>query len=146
MSSEVVVTGMGMTTPVGGDVKSNWEAILAGRPGISVIDQTWVADQPAKIAGLLAVEPGTVLEKHETRRMDRSQQSALIAAREAWEDAGSPVTSCSRFRSSDRAQRYSSRRRADLNSPARASSNCASVSNSGVVNSCRPVQATVIEP
>ena len=66
MSSEVVVTGMGMTTPVGGDVESNWEAILAGRPGISVIDQTWVADQPAKIAGLLAVEPGTILEKHET--------------------------------------------------------------------------------
>ena len=64
MSSEVVITGMGMTTPVGGDVESNWEAILAGRPGISVIDQTWVADQPAKIAGLLAVEPGTVLEKH----------------------------------------------------------------------------------
>jgi 3-oxoacyl-[acyl-carrier-protein] synthase II len=97
MSSEVVVTGMGMTTPVGGDVESNWEAILAGRPGISVINQTWVDDQPATMAGLLAVEPGTVLEKHETRRMDRSQQSALIAAREAWEDAGSPTVDLERL-------------------------------------------------
>ncbi|MDE0975407.1 MAG: beta-ketoacyl synthase N-terminal-like domain-containing protein, partial [Candidatus Nanopelagicales bacterium] len=97
MSSEVVITGMGMTTPVGGDVESNWAAILGGRPGISVIDQTWVADQHAKIAGLLAVEPGTILEKHETRRMDRSQQSALIAAREAWEDAGSPTVDLERL-------------------------------------------------
>ena len=90
MSREVVVTGMGMTTPVGGDVESNWEAILAGRPGITVIDEPWVKDHPAKIAGILAVDPLTILEKHETRRMDRSQQSALIAAREAWSNAGSP--------------------------------------------------------
>lgn len=90
MSREVVVTGMGMTTPVGGDVESNWEAILAGRPGITLIDEPWVEDHAAKIAGILAVDPLTILEKHETRRMDRSQQSALIAAREAWNNAGSP--------------------------------------------------------
>lgn len=90
MSREVVVTGMGMTTPVGGDVESNWEAILAGRPGISLIDEPWVEGHTAKIAGILAVDPLTILEKHETRRMDRSQQSALIAAREAWSNAGSP--------------------------------------------------------
>jgi 3-oxoacyl-[acyl-carrier-protein] synthase II len=90
MSREVVVTGMGMTTPVGGDVESNWEAILAGRPGISLIDEPWVEGHPAKIAGILAVDPLTILEKHETRRMDRSQQAALIAAREAWANAGSP--------------------------------------------------------
>jgi len=90
MSREVVVTGMGMTTPVGGDVESNWEAILAGRPGITLIDEPWVEDHTAKIAGILAVDPLTILEKHETRRMDRSQQSALIAAREAWNNAGSP--------------------------------------------------------
>lgn len=90
MSREVVVTGMGMTTPVGGDVESNWEAILAGRPGITVIDEPWIEGHSAKIAGILAVDPLTILEKHETRRMDRSQQSALIAAREAWNNAGSP--------------------------------------------------------
>ena len=90
MSREVVVTGMGMTTPVGGDVESNWEAILAGRPGISLIDEPWVEDHTAKIAGIMSVDPLTILEKHETRRMDRSQQAALIAAREAWANAGSP--------------------------------------------------------
>jgi 3-oxoacyl-[acyl-carrier-protein] synthase II len=90
MSREVVVTGMGMTTPVGGDVESNWEAILAGRPGITLIDEPWVEGHTAKIAGILAADPLTILEKHETRRMDRSQQAALIAAREAWNNAGSP--------------------------------------------------------
>jgi len=90
MSREVVVTGMGMTSPVGGDVESNWKAILAGQPGISVIDEPWVDGHTARIAGIMNVDPLTILEKHETRRMDRSQQAALIAAREAWTNAGSP--------------------------------------------------------
>lgn len=97
MSREVVVTGMGMTTPVGGDVESNWEAILAGRPGISVIDEPWVEGHTAKIAGIMTVDPLTILEKHETRRMDRSQQAALIAAREAWANAGSPEVDLERL-------------------------------------------------
>ncbi len=87
---EVVVTGLGMTTPVGGDVASTWEAILAGKSGISTIDAEWIADQPSRIAGQLAVEPSEVLAKVETRRLDRSQQAALIASREAWQDAGAP--------------------------------------------------------
>jgi len=87
---EVVVTGLGMTTPVGGDVASTWEAILAGTSGISTIDAEWIADQPSRIAGQLAVEPSDVLAKVETRKLDRSQQAALIASREAWQDAGAP--------------------------------------------------------
>ena len=87
---EVVVTGLGMTTPVGGDVASTWEAILAGTSGISTIDAEWIADQPSRIAGQLAVEPSDVLAKVETRKLDRSQQAALIASREAWHDAGAP--------------------------------------------------------
>lgn len=90
MSREVVVTGMGMTTPVGGDVASNWTAIVAGQSGIGVIDQDWVADQPAKIAGIMTVDPTTVLDRVESRKMDRSQQAALVAAREAWSQAGTP--------------------------------------------------------
>ncbi len=89
-TSEVVVTGLGMTTPVGGDVQTSWSAILAGTPGITPIEADWVAEQPSRIAGQLAVEPSDVLAKVETRRMDRAQQAALIAAREAWSDAGSP--------------------------------------------------------
>jgi len=90
MSCEVVVTGMGMTTPVGGDVESNWEAVLGGHSGISVIPEAWVDDQNAKIAGIMAVNPVDVLDRVESRRMDRSQQAALVAAREAWAQAGAP--------------------------------------------------------
>ncbi len=88
---EVVVTGVGMTTPVGGDVASSWSAILAGQSGVRPIDAEWIAEQPARIAGQLAVEPSEVLTKVETRRLDRSQQAAVIAAREAWQDAGAPA-------------------------------------------------------
>jgi 3-oxoacyl-[acyl-carrier-protein] synthase II len=91
MTRQVVITGLGMTTPVGGDVQTSWSAVLAGRPGIRVIDEDWVADQPSKIAGLMAVDPAEVLDRVEGRRMDRSQQAALVAAREAWAHAGSPV-------------------------------------------------------
>jgi len=87
---EVVVTGLGMTTPVGGDVPTSWSAILAGTPGITPIEADWIAEQPSRIAGQLAVDPSEVLTKVETRRMDRAQQAALIASREAWTDAGSP--------------------------------------------------------
>jgi 3-oxoacyl-[acyl-carrier-protein] synthase II len=79
-----------MTTPVGGDVPTSWSAILAGTPGITPIEADWIAEQPSRIAGQLAVDPSEVLTKVETRRMDRAQQAALIASREAWTDAGSP--------------------------------------------------------
>ena len=88
---EVVVTGLGMTTPVGGDVASSWSAILAGQSGVRPIDAEWIAEQPSRVAGQLAVEPSEVLTKVETRRLDRSQQAAVIAAREAWQDAGAPA-------------------------------------------------------
>lgn len=88
---EVVVTGLGMTTPVGGDVASSWSAILAGQSGVRPIDAEWITEQPSRIAGQLAVEPSEVLTKVETRRLDRSQQAAVIAAREAWQDAGAPA-------------------------------------------------------
>ena len=87
---EVVVTGLGMTTPVGGDVESTWAGILAGTSGVRPIETDWIADQPSRIAGQLAVDPTEVLAKVETRKLDRSQQAALIASREAWQHAGAP--------------------------------------------------------
>jgi 3-oxoacyl-[acyl-carrier-protein] synthase II len=90
MTRQVVVTGMGMTTPVGGDVESTWAGLLAGRPGIRLIDGDWTAEQPSKIAGIMAVDPADVLDRVEARRMDRSQQAAIVAAREAWAHAGAP--------------------------------------------------------
>ncbi len=90
MTRQVVVTGVGMTTPIGGDAPTTWAAALAGTPGIVRLDEPWVEDQPAKIAGRMAVDPTEVLDRVQARRLDRSQQAALVAAREAWSGAGAP--------------------------------------------------------
>ena len=87
MSRTVVVTGLGATTPLGGDVASTWEGLLAGRSGITILEDPKFAELPVRIAAPVKVDPSEILEAHEIRRMDRSQQLALIAAREAWADA-----------------------------------------------------------
>jgi 3-oxoacyl-[acyl-carrier-protein] synthase II len=84
----VVVTGIGATTPLGGDSASTWEALLAGRSGVRPLEQEWAKDLPVRIAAQIAVEPGEVLPRPLARKLDRSAQFALIAAREAWADAG----------------------------------------------------------
>ncbi|GGK82501.1 3-oxoacyl-[acyl-carrier-protein] synthase 2 [Sphaerisporangium melleum] len=86
----VVVTGLGVTTPLGGDVTSTWSALLAGRSGVRPLTEEWVDTVPVKFAARAAVEPGEVLPRPEARRLDRAEQFALIAAREAWQDAGAP--------------------------------------------------------
>jgi len=86
--TRVVVTGMGTTNPVGGDVPSTWDALIAGRSGIRRLEDEWAADLPVKIAGRVAVEPTEVLERVKARRLDRSAQFAMVAAAEAWKDAG----------------------------------------------------------
>ncbi|MFI2712967.1 beta-ketoacyl-ACP synthase II [Micromonospora sp. NPDC018662] len=85
---DVVVTGLGATTPLGGDVASTWDAMLAGRSGVSALTQEWAGQLPVRIAAQLAVDPAEVLDRVKLRRLDRSQAIALIAAREAWADAG----------------------------------------------------------
>jgi len=89
-SQRVVVTGLGATTPLGGDVASTWSAMLAGVSGVKVLTQDWVDTLPVHIAAPVAVDPSEILPVPQIRRMDRSGQFALIAAREAWADAGSP--------------------------------------------------------
>jgi 3-oxoacyl-[acyl-carrier-protein] synthase II len=86
----VVVTGLGATTPLGGDVASTWAAMLAGRSGVGPITQPWAEDLPVRIAASAAVDPAEVVGRVQARRMDRCEQFALVAAREAWADAGSP--------------------------------------------------------
>ena len=91
MPATVVVTGVGVTTPIGGSAPSSWAALLAGQSGIRMIDADWATDLTTRFAGLIAVDPiDGGMEKHEARRLDRGQQFALIAAREAWADAGTP--------------------------------------------------------
>jgi 3-oxoacyl-[acyl-carrier-protein] synthase II len=84
----VVVTGIGATTPLGGDAASTWEGLVAGRSGVSPLEQEWAAELPVRIAAQIAVDPGEVIPRPQARKLDRSAQFALIAAREAWKDAG----------------------------------------------------------
>ncbi|MFE7541093.1 beta-ketoacyl-ACP synthase II [Streptomyces platensis] len=84
----VVVTGIGATTPLGGDTASTWEALLAGRSGVSTLEQDWAAELPVRIAGQIAVEPTEIIPRPQARKLDRSAQFALVAAQEAWKDAG----------------------------------------------------------
>ena len=86
--SDVVVTGLGATTPLGGDVASTWDAMLNGRSGVSALTQEWAEQLPVRIAAQLAVDPATVLDRVKLRRLDRSEAIALIAAHQAWADAG----------------------------------------------------------
>ena len=90
MSRTVVVTGLGATTPLGGDVQSTWDGLLAGKSGAVLLTDEKFADLSARIAAPVVVDPSEILESHQIRKMDRSQQLALIAAREAWAHAGSP--------------------------------------------------------
>jgi len=86
----VVVTGLGATTPLGGDAASTWAAMLAGRSGVRRLTEPWAERLPVRIAASAAVDPAEIVGRVQARRMDRCEQFALVAAREAWADAGAP--------------------------------------------------------
>ncbi|RBM19000.1 beta-ketoacyl-ACP synthase II [Streptomyces sp. PT12] len=84
----VVVTGVGATTPLGGDSASTWEGLLAGRSGVKPLTTEWAADMPVRFAATAAVDPAGQFPRPQARKLDRTAQFALLAAREAWSDAG----------------------------------------------------------
>jgi len=86
--TDVVITGMGATTPLGGDLATTWAGMLAGRSGIVTIPEPWAEPLPVRIAGICAVDPSEKIDRVKARRLDRSTQVALVAAEEAWADAG----------------------------------------------------------
>ena len=88
--TRVVVTGLGAITPLGADVPTTWESLLAGRSGVRQLTEDWAAELPARIAAWAAVDPATLIDRVQSRRLDRCEQLALVAAREAWAHAGSP--------------------------------------------------------
>ena len=84
----VVVTGMGATTPLGGDVQSTWDGLLAGASGTRPLAEEYARfELPVDFASQLAVEPSEILKRVEMRRLDRSEQVAIVAARQAWAHA-----------------------------------------------------------
>lgn len=92
MTKKIVVTGLGTSSPLGGNVRDTWKALLAGESGVTALEQDWVSqyDLPITFAGQAKVPSSELLTRVETKRLDPSSQFALIAAREAWADAGAP--------------------------------------------------------
>ena len=86
----VVVTGLGATTPLGGDVPTTWANLIAGKSGVRTLPEEITSQLNVSIGAPVAVEPSEVMDRVEMRRLDRSEQFALIASREAWKDAGAP--------------------------------------------------------
>jgi 3-oxoacyl-[acyl-carrier-protein] synthase II len=84
----VFVTGLGATTPLGGDTAATWDALLAGRSGARLLTEPWAEDLAVRIACPAASDPAPRIGAALARRTDRSAQFALVAAREAWQDAG----------------------------------------------------------
>jgi 3-oxoacyl-[acyl-carrier-protein] synthase II len=90
-STTAVVTGLGAVTPLGPDVPTLWSGLLAGRSGVRRIDAEWAADLPVRLAAPVTDDPAVRLGPARARCLDRVQQLAVLAAREAWADAGAPA-------------------------------------------------------
>jgi 3-oxoacyl-[acyl-carrier-protein] synthase II len=96
-AQRVLVTGAGTINPLGSTVKETWEALLDGRSGIAALTQDWAEQLPVKIAGQVTADLSEHLSTREMKRMDRCGQLALVAAREAWAQAGAPEVDPERF-------------------------------------------------
>lgn len=99
MARKVVITGLGATTPIGGDVPTMWENALKGISGARTIEADWVAEYelPVTFAAQVSTPASEVLTRVEAKRMDPSTQFAVIAAREAWRDSGIEEVDHDRF-------------------------------------------------
>jgi 3-oxoacyl-[acyl-carrier-protein] synthase II (EC 2.3.1.41) len=91
-TSRIVVTGIGASSPIGGTAPESWSALLSGASGARTLEYDWVEQYslPVTFAAQAAVRPDTVLDRPVAKRLDPSAQFALVAAKEAWADAGSP--------------------------------------------------------
>ncbi|GLV14633.1 3-oxoacyl-[acyl-carrier-protein] synthase 2 [Alicyclobacillus hesperidum] len=99
MARRVVVTGLGVVSPVGNDVPTFWDSLLSGKSGIREIDRFDTSDYPCKIAGLVNdFDPERYIDKKELRHMDMFTQYALYAAHEAVAHAGLVITDENRDR------------------------------------------------
>jgi 3-oxoacyl-[acyl-carrier-protein] synthase II len=85
----VVITGLGAITPLGNDVRSTWEALIAGESGAGPITQFDTSDFPVTFAcEVKDFDPSNWIDYKQARRMDRFAQLIVAAARQAEEDSG----------------------------------------------------------
>jgi 3-oxoacyl-[acyl-carrier-protein] synthase II len=89
-SGRVVVTGLSAVTALGDDLPSTWGALLAGQSGVSTLTESWAQELPVRIGAPVRTDLAAMIAPHQLRRMERSEQLALISARQAWQDAGAP--------------------------------------------------------
>ncbi|KDA41567.1 beta-ketoacyl synthase [Frankia sp. BMG5.23] len=87
---KIVVTGLGAMTPLGGDLAATWDGLVAGASGVAVIEDEWARELPVRLAAQLPVDPAATLPRKDSRKLDRGEQMAIVTARQAWADAGSP--------------------------------------------------------
>src|SRR6202166_5165253 len=93
LERRVVVTGVGLVTPLGIGVEKNWEALMAGRSGIGLITRFDISDYPTKIAGQVPdFDPLDWIEKKDVRKMDLFIQYAMGAAEQAMRQSGLQIT------------------------------------------------------
>ena len=100
MTSTVVVTGIGAVTPIGTTADATWQAALKGTSGAHTLDNSWSEDYGIPVSFAATVDRSVVderLKRVQAKRLDPSSQYALIAAREAWEDAQTPETNPERL-------------------------------------------------
>lgn len=88
----VAVTGLGTVNPLGGDIASTWEAALAGTSTARTLDNDWKERYGLSVDFACQIVPGAVdsLTRPEAKKLDPSGQYSMVAAREAWADAGAP--------------------------------------------------------
>ncbi|WP_138445215.1 beta-ketoacyl-[acyl-carrier-protein] synthase family protein [Sinomonas susongensis] len=86
----IAITGFGAVSPLGTDAPSTWESLREGRSGVSVLEAEWASDLTTRIAGTVPSSFTEALAVRELKRLDRCEQFALVAGREAWEMAGRP--------------------------------------------------------
>ena len=91
-TKRIVVTGIGASSPLGGTAPESWTALMAGVSGARTLEHEWVAkyDLPVTFAAEAIVRPEEVLPRPTAKRLDPASQFALVAAMEAWDDAGAP--------------------------------------------------------
>jgi 3-oxoacyl-[acyl-carrier-protein] synthase II len=84
----VVITGMGVVSPIGNSVKTFWNNLINGESGITTIDTFDISNHKTKIAGIVQdFDADEILGQKEARRLDRFTQFALAAAEQAWTDS-----------------------------------------------------------
>jgi 3-oxoacyl-[acyl-carrier-protein] synthase II len=86
--TDIVITGLGASTPLGGTLPETWAALLQGRSGVTCLTHDWAQELPCRIGAQALADPAEKLEPAHARHLDRSTQFALVAGLEAWADAG----------------------------------------------------------